>query len=169
VQLFAEIEWHWVFEIGNVLSLIGILISSIGVVISILYARSAKRVAFTALQAAAAARKELLIRIAAEEITQFIRRLQSLREANETQDLITVLRIAGELSIDLSAAETSWVELRELQHGEIAVITRQLKRILVFLRDDTLVDNEKVRRVSETLDFVSQLMGKVSGRLRFRS
>ena len=163
-------DWHTLLETSNVLSIVGILVSGLGVLVSVLYARSAKRTAKTALQAAAEARRELLIRLASEECKAMIEQAASMKQAILVSHLEEAEEIAGELNAVLAAAKTSWPELlKDIQHGEIALALRENQRILKVLRDGSLPVEKIVVRGGEMVDRVGQLLGQIYGRLRFRS
>jgi hypothetical protein len=126
-------------------------------------------VARTALQAAAAARREILARVAAEEFSKFFEQIEGLSRATKACDFTASAKLAESLSMALATAQTAWIELPELQHEEVAVAARDVRRVLALLRDQRLSDNEKVGKVIQILDFVGRSIGRVRGRLRFRS
>lgn len=163
-------DWHTLSETGNVLAIVGILVSALGVLVSVLYARSAKRTAKTALLAAAEARREVLIRLATDECKEMIEQAASIPEAVRKGNIRLAEAIAGRLNTVLAAATTSWPEvLKEIQHGEIALALRENQRILKLLRDDALPVEDKLMQVSEMIDLMKKGLSQVYGRLRFRS
>lgn len=155
-------DWRSIFQLGNLLAFAGIAVT-------VYYALRAERKASTALEAAVSARKALLLRFAAEEFTGIQGVLQSLRQEVRTGDIARAEEIAQSLSFALASAKTSWVEIREIEHEDIAQSLAWVGRVLVLLRNPPLEDNEKRRQVSEILDLVNQLIGQVCGRLRFPS
>src|SRR5579863_10053194 len=111
-------DWRTLSETGNALSIIGILVSALGVLVSVLYARSAKATARTALEAATAARREVLIRLASEDCKEMLEQVASMGHAIQKGEIHVAQKIASELNTALAAAKTSWPEiLKETQHG----------------------------------------------------
>ncbi len=163
-------DWHWLSETSNVLSIVGILVSAFGVAVSVLYASSAKRTAKDALQAANAAKREILIRIAAEEFEGCIEQLTSIRQFVSNGEITNALEITIDLAGSLAEAKTSWPELTEdLDLDEIPVALRETERIPGLLRDNDLENDARTVQVLQRIEIIGRLLRQIRGKLRFRS
>lgn len=163
-------DWHTLSETSNVLSIVGILVSALGVLISIFYARSAKKTAKTALEAARAARNELLLRIAADEFEECLEHAGSIRLMVHQGAASDALEVIAKLAGSLAEAKASWPDLlKELQLEEIGLALRETERITPLLRDETLRLEERTEQALQRIDLVNRLLRQIRGKLRYRS
>jgi len=100
-------DWRSIFQPGNLLSFAGIAAT-------VYYALRAEKKAGTALEAALSARRSMLANFAAEEFTELLHMLQSLRKQASDGNVGKAEEIAQQLNTSLAMAKTSWSELREI-------------------------------------------------------
>lgn len=162
-------DWRALLGTSNFLSIIGTLVSALGVLVSVLYARGAKQTAVTALEAAASARRELLLRIAAQECREMMAQAASVGRAIRENQISVAEQISAQLNVALAGAKGSWPEIAQETRGEIGLVLRENQRILRLLRSDSVHAEERVAQGSEMVDLINQWLGQIYGRLRFRS
>lgn len=156
-------DWRSIFQPGNLLSFAGIAAT-------VYYALRAERKATSALQAAESARKDLLVRFAAEEFQEVLQAVLAIVTAAQSDNMAEAERIARTLNGVLATAKSSWPDLlQEIQHEEVELALRENQRVLSILGNEALGAAEKKSQVVSRADLISQLLAQVYGRLRFRS